>query len=182
MFATLFYSDAFTADDVRNATRSLMAYSIGLLGFILIKVLAPGFYSRQDTATPVRIGVIAMVVNMGLNIALVFPLAHAGLALATTLSSSLNAFLLYRRLRREGAYRPPPGWDGLLLRAGLAAGLMGALLAWGTADLEVWLALGAWERVLRLVLWIGAGTLAYFALLLLLGIRLRHFRHVSEWA
>ena len=182
MLATLFYSDAFTAEDVRSATRSLMAYSLGLLGFILIKVLAPGFYSRQDTRTPVRIGVIAMAANMALNLALVFPLAHAGLALATTLSSNLNAFLLYRRLRLEDAYRPPRGWSGLLLRAGLAAGLMGALLAWGSGRLELWLHLGSWERVIRLGLWIGAGALAYFLLLLLLGVRLRHFRQGRDWA
>ena len=182
MFATLFFSDAFTAEDVRSATRSLMAFSLGLLAFILIKVLAPAFYSRQDTRTPVRIGIIAMGANLGLNIALVFPLAHAGLALATTLSSSLNAFLLYRGLRRDGAYRPPRGWGGLLLRIGVAAGLMGVLLGWGGGDLESWLVLSDGERVARLVYWIGAGALTYFLLLFLSGIRLRHFRHHSDWA
>jgi putative peptidoglycan lipid II flippase len=159
-----------------------MAYSIGLLGFILIKVLAPGFYSRQDTRTPVRIGIIAMAANMVLNIALVFPLAHAGLALATTLSSILNAFLLYRGLRSVDAYRPARGWTGLLLRAGLAAGLMGVLLGWGAGDLGGWLVLQGSQRLTRLVSWVGAGALAYFSLLLLLGIRLRHFRHRPDWA
>jgi len=176
ILATLFFSDAFTSADVIAARRSLMAYSLGLLSFILIKVLAPGFYARQDTRTPVRIGVIAMAVNMGLNLALVFPLAHAGLALATTVSASLNAYLLYRTLRRLGAYQPAAGWPGLLVRACAAAALMGILLAWAPAALEVWLQMDTWARVLRLTIWVLAACAVYFAALLLLGIRLRHFR------
>jgi len=182
LLATLFYSEAFDVQDVTSATRSLMAYSLGLMGFILIKVLAPGFYSRQDTRTPVRIGVIAMLTNMVLNIALVFPLAHAGLALATTLSASLNALLLFRRLRREDAYRPEKGWPWLLLRVGCAAAGMGVLLAWGTGGVQLWLQMSGLERAWRLAAWVvGAGAF-YFALLAVLGIRARHFRSGGNWA
>ena len=92
----------FTEQDVRMARLSLMAYAVGLPAFILIKVLAPGFYARQDTRTPVRIGVIAMATNMVFNLFLIFPLQHAGLALATSLSAYLNAYLLLHALRRDG--------------------------------------------------------------------------------
>ncbi len=178
MIATLFLSDVFTAGDVAMSARSLMAYSLGLIGFILIKVLAPGFYARQDTRRPVRIAVIAMVANMALNLALVFPLAHAGLALATTLSAYLNAFLLFRTLRREGLYLPRRGWPLLILRGVFACGVMAGLLLWGTGDLEAWLAMGTWERIWRLTAWICAGGAAYFAVLFALGVRMRHFRNI----
>ncbi len=180
MIATLFQSGEFLADDVVMSRRSLMAYSLGLLPFILIKVLAPGYYSRQDTRTPVRIAVIAMVANMVMNIALVFPLAHAGLALATTLSAGLNATLLLRGLRRERVYRPPPGWRLLVLRALVAALVMGVALYWAAGPLEGWLVAPVSERVWRLVLVILLGAGSYFAVLFLLGIRVRHFR--SGWS
>lgn len=175
MFAALFYSKAFTAEDVLKASQSLQAYSFGLLGFMSIKVLAPGFYSRQDTRTPVRIGVITMIVNMALNLALMFPLGHVGLALSTTLSASLNAGLLYRQLRLQGVYRPQPGWGRLLRQGVLAALLMGVVLSLGgVGDLSVWLAWSTTERVVRLVLWVLVGVTVYGLALLALGVRPRH--------
>ena len=176
MIATLFQSEVFTASDVMMSRRSLMAYSLGLVSFILIKVLAPGYYARQDTRTPVRIAVIAMASNMVFNIILVFPLAHAGLALATSLSASLNAFLLFRGLRREGVYRPQSGWGLLILRGVGACALMGLLLYWAPADIDTWFRMGTWERVWWLLFWILAGAVSYFVALFSFGIRLRHFR------
>ncbi len=176
MIATIFHSGTFDAEDVAMATRSLWAYSLGLTAFMSIKVLAPGFYARQDMRTPVRIAVIAMVTNMVLNVALMFPLAHAGLALATTLSAGLNAALLYRALRSEGIYRPRPGWPLLLLRGVVASTLMGAVIWWGAGDIDGWLAADSWQRIGRLLLWIGAGAAVYFTVLLAGGIRLRHFK------
>ncbi|MEJ1356297.1 MAG: murein biosynthesis integral membrane protein MurJ [Candidatus Sedimenticola sp. (ex Thyasira tokunagai)] len=176
MIATLFQSDVFTATDVAMSQRSLMAYSLGLVPFILIKVLAPGYYARQDTRTPVKIAVIAMASNMLLNIILVFPLAHAGLALATTLSACLNAFLLYRGLRRELVYVPADGWPLLILRGAFASIVMGAVLFWGGGDLDSWVSMETWERVMRLFELILAGGAAYFVVLFVVGIRLRHFR------
>ncbi len=177
ILTTLFFSETFTAHDVAMARRSLMAYSLGLVGFMLIKVLAPGFYARQDTRTPVRIAIIAMVANMCLNVALVFPLAHAGLALATTLSAYLNAFLLFRGLRRADVFAPQSGWPLLLGRAVLATCIMAAVLAWGAADLASWLEAGTWDRVLRLVWWIALAGALYFAALLVLGVRPRDFQN-----
>lgn len=175
MFAALFYSKAFTAEDVLKASQSLQAYSFGLLGFMAIKVLAPGFYSRQDTRTPVRIGVITMVVNMALNLTLMFPLGHVGLALSTTLSASLNAGLLYRKLRQQGVYHPQEGWKRLLFQGVLAALLMGVVLGLGgVGDLSVWLAWSTTERVVRLVIWVLVGVLIYGLALLALGVRPRH--------
>ncbi|WP_260293303.1 murein biosynthesis integral membrane protein MurJ [Sedimenticola hydrogenitrophicus] len=176
MIATLFQSAQFDVADVAMSRQSLMAYSLGLLSFILIKVLAPGYYSRQDTRTPVRIAVIAMITNMVLNILLVFPLAHAGLALATSLSATLNAFLLFRGLRQAGVYRPEAGWPLLILRAVLASTIMGALLYWGVGDLASWLGMTAADKVWRLSLWVLAGVGSYFAVLALQGIGPRHFR------
>lgn len=141
-----------------------------------IKVLAPGFYARQDTRTPVRIAVIAMFTNMGLNIALVFPLAHAGLALATALAACLNAGLLFRGLLRDGVYRPSAGWPKLLVRGVISSALMGAVIWIGAGDTENWLVAGTWERIGRLLLWIAVGGSVYFATLFLGGVRPRHFR------
>jgi putative peptidoglycan lipid II flippase len=180
MLATLFYSEAFSQHDVAMATRSLMAYAPGLLAIMLIKILAPGFYARQDTRTPVKIGIMAMVSNMVLNIILVFPLAHAGLALATTCSSSLNALLLYRGLRRDKVLQPSRGWMSLLLRALIAGIVMGAFLVWGVSDLQYWLEIGFWQRIQNLMLWIIGAALIYFSSLLTMGVRLHHFRSVKR--
>ncbi|MCU7804577.1 MAG: murein biosynthesis integral membrane protein MurJ [Candidatus Thiodiazotropha sp. (ex Lucinoma borealis)] len=179
MLATLFYSDAFDSNDVAMATKSLMAYAPGLMAIMLIKVLAPGFYARQDTKTPVKIGIIAMATNMVLNIILVFPLAHAGLALATTLSSGLNAYLLYRALIKGGIYRPTAGWTVLLSRILFASLAMGALLWWGAANINEWLALSAITRIWQLAGLILSAILLYFLTLLLLGARPSHFRSVK---
>ncbi len=173
MLATLFQYGAFSPHDVEMATRSLMAYSIGLMGFILVKVLSPGFFARQDTKTPVKIGIIAMVANMVMNLILVFPLAHAGLALATSLSAFLNAFLLFRVLRREGVYTPEAGWLKLMLQVLLANLAMAALLWWGAGDLQSWFTWGGWQRTMQLLLWIAAGAALYFAVLLLTGVKFR---------
>jgi putative peptidoglycan lipid II flippase len=166
----------FDANDVAMAERSLMAYAFGLQAFILIKVLAPGFYARQDTRTPVRIGVIAMAVNMLLNLAFIFPLQHAGLALATSLSAYLNAFLLLRNLRREKAYLPGPGWRRLALQVGVAAVLMATLLVWVSPQLGGWIEAGRLQRVGMLAGLIGLGAGVYFAVLLVLGVRLNDLR------
>jgi putative peptidoglycan lipid II flippase len=171
LMATLFQSDVFDAGDVDMAQRSLVAYALGLQAFILIKVLAPGFYARQDTRTPVRIGVIAMAANMVFNLLLIFPLQHAGLALATSLSAYLNAYLLWRGLRREQAYVPSPGWSRLGLQVGLAALGMAVLLVTLAPPLDAWLAAARLVRVGWLAGLILAAALVYFTLLWLAGLR-----------
>jgi putative peptidoglycan lipid II flippase len=173
LLATLFQYGAFGAHDVEMASRSLLAFAVGLLGFILVKVLAPGFYARQDTRTPAKVAVVSMGANIVLSLALVIPLAHTGLALAISIAAFVNAVLLYRRLRLEGVYTPLAGWGIFFLRVAVASAAMGALLWWGTSEAAHWLALSAWERVMRLALWVAAGMVVYVLAILAQGIRPR---------
>lgn len=187
MLSTLFQYGEFGHGDVAMATMSLMAYALGLLGFIFVKVLAPGYYARQDTKTPVKIGIIAMVTNMGMNVIFVVPMVmlgingpHTGLALATSLAAFLNAGLLYRGLRRDGVYTPQSGWGWVVLRVVLGTAAMVAVLAFGVAEIEVWHGWLWWERVWRLLLWVGLGGLAYFVVLWMMGVRPHHLRTVGK--
>lgn len=178
MLATIFYGGRFGIEDTEMARLSLIAYGTGLLGFTLVKVLVPGYFARQDTRSPVRIGVIALGANMALNIALVlgwlamgWPGAHAALALATSLSAFLNAGLLWRGLVRGGVLVPEPGWGRFLLRVGVACGVMALVLTEATPAGTLWYG----ETVLTRVTWlsglIAAGALTYFATLVAVGMR-----------
>jgi putative peptidoglycan lipid II flippase len=176
--ATIFGYGKFGAHDIQMATYALMAYSWGLLGFSLVKVLAPGYFARQDTKTPVKVGLIALGVNMGINVVVVlpafkagFPIPHVLLATSTCISAAVNTFLLWRGLRRDGVYRPGPGWWRLLAQIGIASVAMGALLWWLGGDLASWIALGALERAGRLTVCVVAGAAAYFGMLFLVGVR-----------
>ncbi len=171
MIATLFLSDRFDFHDVIMARRSLVAYSAGLLAFIFIKVLAPGYYARQDTRTPVKIGIVAMVVNMIFNLALIVPLQHAGLALATSLSAFVNAGLLYRGLRRQAVYAPDRRWRRLWLQVGLGCSVMVGVLLFFPPALESWAVWSAWQRALQLAWWILVGAGSYLGTLWVLGLR-----------
>lgn len=176
LIATLFHYGAMTDHDVLMAAQSLRAYAVGLLFFMLIKVLAPGFFARQDTKTPVKIGLWAMAANMVFNLILVWPLAHAGLALATTLSAALNAGLLAWVLKKQGVLKALPGWGrfgGQLLLANLA--LAGLLYSW-VQSAQLWLDWGLWQRVQTLGLMVPAGIFLYIGVLALLGVRPRQFR------
>lgn len=174
---TLFDYGKMTDHDVLMAAMSLKAYSLGLLAFMLIKVLAPGYFARQDTKTPVKIAIKAMMANMVLSLILVFPLQHTGLALATTLSASLNAGLLYRGLRQSGVYKPAHGWLVYLVRLVIANLSMGITLLWLSADIEQWLAWSLWERVVQTCLLVLSGLLVYGVVLLVSGVRPRHLAH-----
>jgi len=183
ILATLFFGGRFDANDVAMSAFSLQAYSLGLLGFSLVKVLAPGYYSRQEMRTPVRIAVIALLVNIALNLVFVYTMIeagfsapHAGLALATALAAALNAFLLYRGLRTAGVYRPGDGWSWLVIRVGMASAAM-ALVLWHLAGpAGTWLELALSARIARLALCIAAGGATYFVVLAVLGLRPRHLR------
>lgn len=180
MLTTLFNYGEFAQADVRMASLSLMAYALGLLGFMLVKVLAPGFYARQDTRTPVRFAVYSLIANMLMNLLFVVPMAmagiegpHAGLALATGLAAFVNAGLLFNRLRRDGTYSAEPGWGLFALRVVVANLLMAGFLWWGRGVLDEWFALSATARALQLAWLVGAAMAIYFAALLLSGIRPR---------
>lgn len=182
ILVTLFQYGELGSFDVRMASYSLQAYSLGLIAFMLIKVLAPGFYARQDTRTPVKIGIVAMVANMILNFLFVLPLlfwfnlGHVGLALATSASAWLNAGLLLRRLRAEDVFHFQPGWGRFVLRLLLSTALMG-VVAWslvpGVPELA---AMGALHRALAIALVCGGGGLAYLACQVALGARLDQLR------
>lgn len=176
MLATLFHFGAFAAHDVEMSARALVAFAAGLLGFTLVKVLAPGFYARQDTRTPMRIGVVALCVNIGLSLLLVFPFAHTGLAAAISVAAFVNAGLLFFGLYRRAVYRALPGWPVFFLRIGIATAAMVAIVGWGADGLETWLATPPLARALRLAFWILAGTLVYGAVLLLIGMRPSHLK------
>lgn len=175
LISTLFMHGAFSAEAVLATRSALVAYSVGLAGLILVKVLAPGFYARQDIRTPVKIAILTLCATQLMNLAFIGPLRHAGLALAIGLASCLNAGLLYRGLRARGIYRPLPGWSGFVLRLLLALVAMGGVLWWSAGDAAWWLAHGALERVLRLAGVVLAGAAVYFAALYALGFRLRDF-------
>ncbi|WP_305909319.1 murein biosynthesis integral membrane protein MurJ [Methylomarinum sp. Ch1-1] len=173
MLSTLFQYDEFAVEDVRLAGQSLKAYAVGLLGFILVKVLVPGFTSRKDTKTPVRFGIYAMLVNMLLNVALVFPLAHAGLALATSLGAFFNASLLLAKLLKDRIYRPGKQWRVFILRIILANEIMAVFLH-HVVELIWQYDWQAQQRIINLALIIATGALVYGLALLLSGFRVRH--------
>lgn len=177
LLTTLFYGGAFDDVDVTMATASLIAYAVGLLGFILVKVLSTGFFSRQDTRTPVRIGVMAVVINMALNVIFVVVLVqrefyapHVGLALATTLSSLFNAVCLYRGLRRAGVYSPHPGWGRFAMQVAIASGLMSLAVVWMRERAGDWLALTVLERSAALALCVVGGIAVYFLTCYIVGL------------
>ncbi len=174
ILTTLFQYGEFGQGDVRMAALSLVAYATGLLAFIAVKVLAPGYYARQDTKTPVRIAIVAMLTNIVLNLALVVPLKHAGLALATSIAAYLNAVLLHRGLLKRGIFNPLKGWATLTLRVAVASTAMTALLVLAGSAEETWFAWSALERAFRLAILIVGGAVVYAATLLLLGLRPRH--------
>jgi len=138
--------------------------------------LAPGYFSRQDTKTPVKIAVIAMVANMVFNLALIFPLAHAGLALATALSAFLNAGLLLRGLLKQGVFHFSPGWAKWLLQLVSANIAMGALLLYFSPEVNEWLHAGLWTRVQWMASLVVASVAVYGLVLVALGLRPRHLK------
>jgi putative peptidoglycan lipid II flippase len=175
---TLFQYDAFKPDDVRMSTYSLIAYSAGLPAFIAVKVLAPGYYARQDTSTPVKIAIAAMVTNMFLNLIFVglllfkdFEGPHAGLALASSAAAYLNAILLFRGLRKREVYTPERGWIRLWIAVILASTTMGALLVFMTHDLQSWLEAPALLRVKNLSLSIAFGVIIYVFTCMVTGLK-----------
>ena len=174
ILTTLFQYGEFSRWDVEMARLSLMAYSCGLVGFVAIKVLAPGYFSRQDMRTPVRVGVVAMVANIVLNLALVGLLAHAGLALATAVAAFINAGLLYRGLVRRGVYRPCAGWGALWVKVLLANVAMLAFLAALGREPAVWFEASVLDRTAHLAGLVLGGAGVYAGVLLLLGVRPRH--------
>lgn len=175
LISTLFFHGAFRADDVLQTRSALAAYCVGLTGIILVKILAPGFYAQQNVRTPVKIALVSLLATQAMNFAFIGWLKHAGLALSIGLAACLNAALLYHGLRRRQVYVPQPGWWLFLFKMLLALGVMGAVLWLGTGSEQQWLRFVLFERIWRLAALIAAGGASYFAVLWLLGFRLRDF-------
>ncbi|OQX10251.1 MAG: murein biosynthesis integral membrane protein MurJ [Thiothrix lacustris] len=180
ILATVMMHGEFAWRDVQMSSLSLMTYAVGLSGFILVKVLAPGFYSRQDTKTPVKIGMIAIAANMALNVFIVLPWyfsgiagAHAGLALATALAGYVNAGLLFYHLRKQQIFQPTHGWSAFLLKIGVACLAMTALVWLASPPDAWWQTASTGARVGGLAGLMVLALSSYFVVLRLLGMPLK---------
>jgi len=175
LITALFHYGRFTPEDAWMTQRAVLAYSIGLIGMILVKILAPGFYARQNITTPVKIGIVTLALTQLMNLAFIVPLKHAGLALAIGLGACLNAALLYRVLRKNGIYTPQPGWVIFVLKVAAAVAFMAIVLFSTMGEASWWLS-APWQRKLPALLGLVLlGVLAYGACLALFGFRPRDF-------
>ncbi|MBN3073385.1 murein biosynthesis integral membrane protein MurJ [Pectobacterium brasiliense] len=176
---SLFQYGKFSAFDALMTQRALIAYSVGLMGLIVVKVLVPGFYSRQDIKTPVKIAIVTLILTQVMNLIFIGPLQHAGLALSIGLASCLNAGLLYWQLRKQDIFQPLPGWRGFLVRLLTAVIVMSLVLLGMLWWMPAWDDGNMTMRILRLLLVVVAGAGSYFATLALLGFRPRDFARRS---
>jgi putative peptidoglycan lipid II flippase len=178
LIATLYHYGHFTVNDLWQTRAALIGYSFGLLGLIAVKILAPGFYARQNMRTPVKIAFLTVLFAQTLAVILMFQIGHAGLTLSTSLGACFNATLLFVAMRRGGVYAPQPGWARFLARIAVALIVLGIVLWFVPGDDAFWLHAGLWGKIGRLAWVIGAGAVSYFAALWLLGFRLADFsRH-----
>ncbi|HGY9589890.1 TPA: murein biosynthesis integral membrane protein MurJ [Vibrio harveyi] len=180
MLMVLFMRGEFSPQDVHQASLSLLAYASGLLNFMLIKVLAPGYYSRQDTKTPVKYGIIAMLTNMVFNAIFAYFYGYVGLAIATALSAFVNMALLYRGLHIAGVYQVTKRTVLFIIRLMIAGAAMVAAILWKLEDMSVWLDWSFAHRsgVLGMLIALGAGV--YLAVVFLLGVRLKDLKAGTE--
>lgn len=178
LVATIFFGGEFTRFDVEMTALSLQAFALGLIGFSFVKILAPAYFAREDTRTPVKAGLIALVVNFVLSVVLAYTLSragyvgtHAGLALAISVAAIVNAWLLYRGLRRDKIVMHSPGWSLLLLRFFGANTAMTVAIVWMQRPLDWWVGVGSLDRSIQLGVVVMVGAAVYFVALLMLGLR-----------
>ncbi len=176
MLMVLFMRGEFSPQDVHQASLSLLAYASGLLNFMLIKVLAPGYYSRQDTKTPVKYGIIAMVTNMVFNAIFAYFYGYVGLAIATALSAFVNMVLLYRGLHLAGVYQITKRTVFFIIRLVIAGAAMVAVILWQLKDMSVWLDWSFAYRSGMLGMLITMGAVVYLLVLFLTGVRLKDLK------
>lgn len=184
LLITIFQYGEFDGHDVYMSQVALIAYSIGLLGFIYVKVLSPGFFARQDTKTPMKIAITTMAAKLlvtlifvGTMMMLSYDAPHVGLALATALSAILQSWLLYRGLRKDGVYKPGAGWWLFFARILFACIAMSAALYWGVKSNDVWIAMSLYYRGMEMVLWVVIGAAVYFGALWLTGLNFKAVLH-----
>jgi putative peptidoglycan lipid II flippase len=174
LVAVLYHYGVFTPRDVQQTVTALMGYGVGLMGIVAVKILAPGFYARQDIRTPVKIAVVVLIAVQAMNLVFVPWLGHAGLALSIGLGALVNATWLFVGLRRRGAYTPSPGWGGFVLRVLAATSVLGALLWWASRHID-WIGTAGPLRAALLAAVLGGAAALYFGVLLACGVRPRQF-------
>ena len=181
LITTLYQYGKFTVNDVWQVREALLGYALGLAALVMVKILAPGFYARQNLKTPVKIAFVTVLITQALALGLMWPLGHAGLTLATSIGACVNAGLLFVLLRRRGIYAPRAGWLPFFLRLLVALAVLGAVLLLASGSSAFWLGASLWEKVGRLALVVGAGGFVYFGTLYALGFRVADFnRHLGE--
>lgn len=176
LVAVLYHRGAFTAADVDQTVVALMGYGVGLLGLVALKVLAPGFYAKQDIRTPVKVAIVVLALTQALNLVFVPRLGHAGLALSIGCGALVNALWLLIGLKRGGSWQPAPGWLGFGVKVLVACAVMGSGLAWAAWHFD-WVALGQHElaRAGTMAVVLGTAATVYFGSLALMGLRPRQF-------
>ena len=182
LIVTLFYYGAFSAESVMQTRLALAAYSVGLVGIIMVKILAPAFYARQDVKTPVRFGILTLIATQLMNLVFIFwlHLNHAGLALSIGLGACLNASLLLWKLKHRQIYLPSSGWLPFLGKLVLALLVLGSALWWGVGAEHAWFDKSKGERIIHLFALVFGGAVLYCATLFALGFRLKDFkRHAA---
>jgi putative peptidoglycan lipid II flippase len=175
LIATFFMHGEFTEHAVMMTRNALVGYSFGLIGLIAVKVLAPGFYARQDIKTPVKIGIATLIATQLMNLAFVGWLQHAGLALAIGLGACFNSAVLFYFLRKRGIYQPEPGWAKFFLKLCLALLALGLTLWFAMGSEQHWLTSHGWTRIIHLTWLVVLGIVVYFAVLFALGFRIKDF-------
>ncbi|WP_444994393.1 murein biosynthesis integral membrane protein MurJ [Aliikangiella sp. IMCC44359] len=174
---TVFQNGKFTLNDAHLASLSLKAYIIGLLGFMLIKVLATGFYSRQDTKTPVKIGIIAMITNMIFNLILFYPLAHVGLALATAISAIVNASLLFIKLKKYQVFVSDGRWKSWFAKLVVANSILAAAIVFSMPSIDIWQSWGTPERAWHMLLLVVISIGVYAFSLYMMKVKMSDLKH-----
>jgi putative peptidoglycan lipid II flippase len=172
----LFMRGEFSEQTVLNVSYALSAYLLGLISFMFIKILAPAYYARQDIKTPVKIGIISMVANVAFNLMLAPFFGYIGLAIGTTLSASLNAFLLYRGLTKQEVFSLTNNAWWFIARIIISAGIMGGVVHVISPPFAEWLNMDKLEQLMQLVICIALGVISYFISILILGIRMKDIK------
>lgn len=173
LLTTIFQYGEFTDHDVYMSQQSLIAYAVGLMGLILVKVLSNGFFARQNTKTPVKIALMAMLVNIIMSLLLVVPLKHAGLALATSIAATVNAGLLFYSLKRDGVIVLQPGWFRLSYQIFLGVGFMTTCLVLLNPEPVFWQTASISDRIQQLTWLVVIGATIYFSTLYVFGVRVK---------
>lgn len=175
---TLYYYGKFDAQAVNMTGKALIAYGVGLIGLIVVKILAPGFYAKQNIRTPVKIAIGVLIASQIMNLIFVPWIAHAGLALSVGLGACLNALFLYIGLQRHGIYTARHGWGMFFIRLAGALFLMGGVALWSAGHYD-WMALHPLKRITALAIVMAACIVTYFGALLAMGFRVKDFKRIS---